>query len=143
MAEAYAEDAVDFARAQYSVKLDWSDESIKRIEEIASDLHDTLPDPPPPDDQIMGFAKMLGSYVGETFRRNHGADWGMVSIEGEEFPGLQAQHDGTTFWPWGRVRNRLVNGGEDNIWHYYQVLIAEHAAPSVPASKPFWKRLFG
>ena len=143
MAEAYAEDAVDFARAQYSVKLDWSDESIKRIEEIASHLHDTLPDPPPPDDQIMGFAKMLGSYVGETFRRNHGADWGMVSIEGEEFPGLRAQHDGTTFWPWGRVRNRLVNGGEDNIWHYYQVLIAEHAAPSAPASKPFWKRLFG
>ena len=141
-AEAAAESAVDFARAQYSAKLDWSDESIERIEEIATHLHDTLPDRLPPEDQIMGLARMLGSYVGETFRRNHGADWGIVSIQGEKFPGLKAQHDGTTFWPWGRVRNRLVNGAEDNIWHYYQVLIEEHAGPPVHESKPWWKRFF-
>lgn len=140
VAEAYAQDAIDFARAHYSRRLDWSDESVRHIEEIAGHLHDTLPTPRPPEEQIFGFAKMLGSYVGEVFRRNHGADWGMVSLNDERFPGLKGHHDGVTFWPWGRLMNRLVNGGEDNVWHYYQRLISEHAAPHTKKLS-WWKRL--
>ena len=142
MAEAYAQDAIDFVRAHYSKQLDWSDDSVQGIEAVAGHLHDTLPDPPPSEQQIHGFAKMLGSYVGEVFRRNHGATWGMVSMGGEKMPGLKSSHDGTTFWPWGRVLKRLMNGPEDNIWHYYQVLLSEHAAPAQPPPLPWWKRLF-
>jgi hypothetical protein len=142
VAEAYAQDAIDFVRAHYSKRLNWSDESIRDIEEVAAHLHDTLPDPRPAEEQIFGMAKMLGSYVGEVFRRNHGALWGRAKMGGESFPGLQGLHDGVTFWPWGRVQNRLINGPEDNIWHYYQILVADHAAPMALAQKPWWRKLF-
>ena len=69
------------------------------------------------------FAKMFGSYVGEVYRKNHGATWGMVEMSGQSFPGLKAELDGTLFWPWGRARNRLTDGAENNVWHYYSELI--------------------
>ena len=142
MAEASALEAIDFARAHYSKRLDWTDDSVQSIEAIAGHLHETLPDPPPSEKEILALATMLGSYVGEVFRRNHGATWGIVSLGDEKMPGLKSSHDGTTFWPWGRMRNRLLNGPEDNIWHYYQVLLSEHAAPAQPSPKPWWKRMF-
>ena len=142
VAEAYAQDAIDFARAHYSKRLDWSDDSVRHVEEIAAHLHNSLPDPPPPEEEILAFAKMFGSYVGEVFRRNHGAAWGLVALGDQKVPGLKGSHDGVTFWPWVRVHKRLVNGPEDNVWHYYQLLISEHVGPAAPAPPPWWKRLF-
>jgi hypothetical protein len=59
----------------------------------------------------------------------------------DSFPGLTAARDGARFWPSGRVRNRLVNGPEDNVWHYYQVLVADHGGdgegtPGEPSTVP-------
>ena len=59
-------------------------------------------EPPPSDEQIVTFAKMLGSYVGEVFRRNHGADWGMVDIDGDPIAGLRAVKSAILFWPWDK-----------------------------------------
>ena len=44
-------------------------------------------------------------------------------LDGQKFPGLKAQASDTTFWPWGRARNRLVDGADNNVWHYYNELI--------------------
>lgn len=43
MMVAYAEDAVDFARRNFAVDLDYSNQSIERIENIAARLYDTKP----------------------------------------------------------------------------------------------------
>ncbi len=79
--------------------------------------------PPPTEEQVSTFAKMLGSYVGEVFRRNHGAEWGMVTLGDDSIPGLRASGSEQLFWPMGKVQKRLVNGPEDNVWHYYQDLV--------------------
>ena len=65
---------------------------------------------------------MLGSYIREVFRRNYGAEWGWVTVQGNRFPGMQRKPD-SLFWPWGKALNRIVNGPEDNLWHYYRVLL--------------------
>jgi hypothetical protein len=47
----------------------------------------------------------------------------MVTMNGDPFPGFRATSRDITFWLWGRVHNRLTNGPEDNVWHYYQALM--------------------
>jgi hypothetical protein len=86
----------------------------------------------PSEDQILQFSKMFGSYVGEVFRRNHGARWGMVTVGGDTLPGMEANKSRSRFWPWGRVQDRLVNGAEDNVWHYYQLLAEQEGHRRIP-----------
>ena len=125
IAEAYALDARDFAKKAFHITLDWSDASVEKVEVILDDLYrqKQVMKPPPTEEQVVNFAKMLGSYIGEVFRRNHGAEWGMVTLGGGSIPGLRATGTGNLFWPMGKVQKRLENGPEDNVWHYYQDLV--------------------
>jgi hypothetical protein len=134
-AKAYSLDCIDFARKQFKLTLDWSDASVQHIETMLDQFHSEFDSAQPSEDQILQFAKLFGSYVGEVFRRNHGATWGIMTLDGNSFPGLKAARDGAEFWPFGRVRNRLVNGPEDNVWHYYRVLVAEHGSDG--ESRPY------
>jgi hypothetical protein len=140
IAEAYALDAVDFARDNMKVELDWSDQSIERLESILDVFRRDMAKAKPSDEQLQGFSKMWGSYLGEVYRRNHGGTWGLVSDDGNTFPGMRSA-SGALFWPWGRVEQslgkaprkftwpwgraekRLQAARENNVWHYYLSLI--------------------
>jgi hypothetical protein len=124
IAEAYALDAVDFARDNMKLTLDWTDQSIRFVESILDVFNRSLTKANPPDEQVLGISKMWGSYLGEVYRKNHGATWGMITHGDQSFPGLQAT-SGTLFWAWGRVQNRIRNGPEDNVWHYYLELTGQ------------------
>ena len=68
MMQAYAEDAVDFARERFQVSLDYSEDSLSLTEQILSRLHDTLPKGAfakllkrgPSQDEIWQMAKVWG-----------------------------------------------------------------------------------
>jgi hypothetical protein len=122
IAEAYSLDAVDFAARKFSIALDWSDASVRQVEDILGRLYDDMARAQPPEDVVWTVAKAFGSYIGEVLRRHHGGEWGTVRMGEESFPGLR-QTGGSLCWPWGRAHKRLVSGPEDNVWHYYQVLI--------------------
>jgi hypothetical protein len=126
IAEAYALDAIDVAQSNFGVSLDWSDGSIADVEAMLDVMHQQIGAANPPQETIETFAKAFGSYVGEVYRRNHGATWGLVTLDGQKFPGLMAAHTCTLFWPWGRVQNRLIEGAENNVSHYYQALVESH-----------------
>lgn len=124
VAAAYAQDAVDFSGKQLGIKLDWSDASIDNVELALSKMsasYETT-QPRPSDEKVMSFAKAFGSYIGEVYRRNHGATWGMVTMGGQKFPGLRTA-SGVNFWPWGRAFNRITKGGEENVRDYYAALL--------------------
>jgi hypothetical protein len=133
IAEAYALDAVNFAHANMKLRLDWTDHSIQLLESILDVFNRDLTKTKPTDEQVLRFSKMWGSYLGEVYRKNHGAIWGLVTQGGHSFPGLQAT-SGTLFWPWGRVENRLRNGPEDNVWRYYQHLTSQLQASDTVGS---------
>jgi hypothetical protein len=124
IASAYALDAVDFASTNFGVTLDWSDGSVRQVEEMLGRLHDDMERAQPAEDAVWTFAKAFGSYVGEVLRQRHGGQWGMVHMGEQSFPGLE-RPGGRLCWPWGRAHKRIVNGPEDNIWHYYQILIGD------------------
>jgi len=151
VATAYAEDAIDVARDHFWLTLDWSDESVQHVETILAGLHSVIHEAKPSEDRVGDFAKAFGSYVGEVFRKNHGAVWGYVTLGDETSPGLRADRTGGEFWPWGKAYNRLKNGPEDNIWFYYCVLRAEDGngpplkevdLSSSPPKKPWWRKIF-
>jgi hypothetical protein len=121
-AEAYALEAVALAREKLGTELDFSDESIRLLDKALLALQARLADARPSEQQFQRLAKMFGSYLGEVLRRNHGAQWGMVTLEGESSPGMRVDRGGTACWPWGRVQTRLVNGTEDSVWLYYAAL---------------------
>jgi hypothetical protein len=121
IAEAYALDAIDIARRNFRMSLDWTEGSIESVEAMLSQLHGQMAAAKPPEKTVWTFAKSFGSYIGEVYRKHHGGAWGQVQLGEEEFPGIQAS-DGSTFWPWGRVYQRLTAGPENNLWHYSQRL---------------------
>lgn len=125
-AEHYAREAVRWAKENFAMPLDGSPESIEKIEFVLDMLHVQRAQSRPTDEQIAAFSKMIGSYVGEVYRGAHGGTWGMVTLHGETFPGMQAE-DGALFWPWGKVQNRILNGREDNILAYYKSLTTKSA----------------
>jgi hypothetical protein len=124
VAEAYARDAVDMARTQLGISLDWSDESIANVEKALAMMHSSFitTSPRPTEEQAMSFAKGYGSYVGEVYRRHHGGEWGIIIRDGQKFPGLQTKL-GIYFWPWGRALNRIMQGPENNVAEYYDALL--------------------
>jgi len=150
VAELYALDAIDFARSRFKLELDWTDESVAHVESMLTVFHKQMPDANPNEEQVRLFAKMFGSYVGEVFRRNHGATWGMVNLQGNELPGLKSDGSAGLFWPWSRVKKRLTDGPEDNVWHYYQVLLerngngdASNSIDVLSPKKSWWSRFRG
>jgi hypothetical protein len=110
--------AVDVAKKNFDLDLDFTEESVERVEQLLGELHQLREEEDPGKDRIWAFAEMFGSYVGEVMRRHHGGEWGLVEMDGQRFPGIM--FGTTTCWPWARVHNRLTVGPEDNVWHYYQ-----------------------
>ena len=54
-------------------------------------------------------------------RRNHGAQWGWVSVNGHRVLGLKAEQTGALFTPVETVKRRVHQGASSNLWRAYQV----------------------
>lgn len=129
MMQAYAQDAVDFARNQFQIDLDFSENSLEQVDQILAALHNTLPKgrlgklfkSGPSQEQIGDMAKGWGGYIGEVIRRRWGGEW---TTETAAHPGtvITLRVLGYDIFPPAKVYKRLTNGSEDNIWHYYQVI---------------------
>lgn len=125
IAKEYAKYAVEFAKNQFNIRLDWSDRSIEQVEEILSKMHTSALKDKPSEENIYKFAQLFGSYIGEVYRRNHKAEWGLVTIDSEELPGLETKK-GDIIWPWAKTNNRITNGDEENVLHYYKLIIQKN-----------------
>lgn len=127
--QAYAQDAVDVARERFQATLDFSESSLEKVEEILAHLHNSLPKGMlgkffghgPSQEQIWQMAKVWGAYIGEVIRRQWGGEWTTATAA---HPGtvITLRVLGADIFPPAKAYKRLVNGAEDNIWHYYQVL---------------------
>ncbi|MFT3868117.1 MAG: hypothetical protein QM715_06420 [Nibricoccus sp.] len=126
VAEAYALDAVDLAKKQFGITLDWTDASITNTEKALAALHISYKttNPKPSDKIVAAFAKGFGSYIGEVYRRNHGAEWGLITFDGQTLPGLKTNRE-TYFWPWDRASKRITQGAENNVADYYKTMLGK------------------
>ena len=116
-----ANEAVKDARENYGVELDYSPNSIQKVEQTLGQVHDqyvkdqksVLPIP-------LGSA--YGAYIGEVIRRTEpGARWERDDpVMGEKaYPIIWG---GGNSYPMGWCIKRIENGPEDNVWIKYKVL---------------------
>ncbi|SMF63812.1 hypothetical protein SAMN02745866_04095 [Alteromonadaceae bacterium Bs31] len=122
IAQVFAKEAFNFVRYNTRLKLNWEEYSVATVEKILGMIHDEMSKKGFIEMQIYSLSKDFGSFIGEVYRRHHGATWGLVTMNDNEFTGLQTKQGGL-FWPWGKVESRLKNGAEDNVYHYYQGLV--------------------
>lgn len=132
MMSAYAEDAVDFARANFGIELDFSPASVEQVETIADQLYQSRPKgflskvfrKGPSEEEIQQICKMLGGYVGEIYRRVKGGDWAL----NQEFQAIGVVAGESWVFPPAKVHKRLTNGSEDNLLSYFRV-VSEQSFP--------------
>jgi Domain of unknown function (DUF3806) len=131
MMEAYAEDAVNAARTGFNTELDYSPESIKAVEELLGRLYPAVRRGwfrklfriGISDEQLDTLCKMFGAYIGEVVRRQQGGAWEVVQNDLGMESVIALVHGEEKIFPPSKVYKRLVNGDEDNVWHYYQVVM--------------------
>ena len=81
--QANAEQAVRYARERFRSELDYSPQSLERVDRIIDVMHVELPKSfvaraikgAAIDAEVWTMAKMWGAYVGETLRRQWGGRW--------------------------------------------------------------------
>ena len=118
--ESDAKEAMKLTRKFFVVELDFSDDSIRQLEE-QFDAIDYALSGGMSDENIQLLKRVWGSYLGETIRRQYGGQWDLVSNdEGEEVPALTRQ--GKSLFPHQQVSQRLTEGDQHSIWEYYQEL---------------------
>ena len=133
MMVAYAQDAVDHAQASSAVVLDYSLDSIRGVEEILEKLRAALPrgfwgkllGKGPSQQDVDQVCKMYGGYVGEVFRKAGGGEW---TLDTEIVPGQNTiclRNGDQRIWPVAKVYKRILNGSEDNVWAYSQVVMGD------------------
>ena len=155
-----AELCVKYMRLRFGKEADYSEAFLPEIERVLGLLCVSMPGSNPSEDDVDSMCEMFGSYLGETFRRNRGGEWGLSHGEAVT---LQCGGGWLSF-PFARVHKRLKNGEEDNVHHWYMVL-TQYAAkgsasaapvgssvppplpgttpPPLPRKKGFFSRLFG
>lgn len=117
-----ANEAVKDAWEQNHFKLDYSDESIKNVEQILGGLHDQYTKDPSKL-SVKGLGSAYGAYIGEVIRKSEpGAHWQRNDEMGEKsYPIIWGPTAGHSY-PMAWCYHRILNGDEDNVWAKYRAI---------------------
>ncbi|HEX7828260.1 MAG TPA: hypothetical protein VF787_01330 [Thermoanaerobaculia bacterium] len=132
MMAAYADDAVSFARQVFSIELNSSPDSIQQVEFILDKLSRSVRRTwlkrllrlGMSEEQTDTVAKMFGGYIGEIIRKDKGGIWQIIASPTGEGDVVALVNGEDKIFPPAKAYKRLVNGDEDNVWFYYQVLMS-------------------
>jgi hypothetical protein len=152
MTRDFAAAAVEMGRAM-QIELDYSEQSLERVEQILAQLHDEARDwriadsanralasdsnpaaSGPNASQMEQMCKLWGSYFGEVVRRHWGGEWSIETYPGAGFATLTLSVTAGKLFPSLKVYRRLTEGEGDNLWNFYQTVrarLSKDAAGSV------------
>ena len=144
-----AKEAVILAKDRYGVTLDFSEASVKELENLLASCHSSLPkpgDPARPSDQwLTSVAVTFGAYLGEIFRKNLGGHWlpqnpNVITVHADgrttkgpgSLPALNVL--GNTLTPCRKVLKRILEGPAENVAFFYssacQIIREKTPSPS-------------
>lgn len=115
-----AAELVTFAAANFKLKLDYSEESIARVEHTLGEIHKHFGANAEQNKAAMvNLANGFGSYIGEVIRRNHGGEWraNLPNLP----PGVDGLYvNGAVVSPLQAVFLRITKGSQFNIENFYK-----------------------
>lgn len=115
--------AIKYAES-FQKYFDYSKKSINDLEEILDFYSNDISESKPTENQIWSMSIIFGSYLGETMLKNglakKGYQWGID--KSSNIP-LLVNDNGNFITPNDKVYKRLVNGKEDSIISFYDVIM--------------------
>lgn len=151
----YTIDAVSHAK-QYSINLDFSEQSIQKVEEILESLNTKFNKGELNKDEVLSFAKRYGGYIGNVIIHHFNGNWLDESDPKAINNGAAIQSsNGQVVFVVSKVYRRITNGFSDNVWAFYcSVSNAlktdelskgknEEEVPQAKTKASFWKKIFG
>jgi hypothetical protein len=118
MMQTNAEKAVVTAQAD-RVVLDYSEDSLEKLEGILAKLYQGMSAAKPSASQIEEACKIWGGYLGEVVRRRWGGDWSLETYPGANFATPTLTVAAGKMFPTMKIHRRLLEGPKDNIWDFY------------------------
>jgi len=116
-----AAEAVKDAEKENQIKLDYSPQSIEKVEAVLDNIHEQYTKDKS-SIAVNGLAMAYGAYIGEVIRRSEpGSIWERDHPVGGE-KSYPLHWKGGESFPCGWCFKRITNGPEDNVWHKYQML---------------------
>ena len=116
--------AVNYAKS-FKKNFDYSKTSIIDLEEILNYYSNDISKSKPTENQIWSMSVIFGSYLGEVMLKNSlaekGYKWGTDNFS--NIP-LLVNADGSFVTPNDKVYKRLVNGKEDSVISFYDVIMS-------------------
>jgi hypothetical protein len=113
MMRSYAETAVRLAAEDHGMTLDYSPESIPRLETV---LAARIPVPAAEQEEA---TRVWGGYFGEIFRRRWPAEWIMAVYPGGELAMPALDVGGSHIYPLLKVFRRLTMGAGEDLNAFY------------------------
>lgn len=99
----------------YSIELDYSEESIEKIDQLCDIIHNQIiSNPNTKEESIDKASRMIGSYLGEIIIKYLGGKWNLVNNNVIAISFLNSE-----CYPIGKVYKRLKIGREESICLYY------------------------
>ncbi len=115
--------AISYAES-FQKHFDYSKKSINDLEEILDFYSNDVSESKPTENQIWSMSIIFGSYLGESMLKNglakKGYKWG--KDKSSNIP-LLVNDNGDFITPNDKVYKRLVNGKEDSIVSFYDVIM--------------------
>ena len=116
MMEGYAHAAALLAKGRFQQKLDFSSESLDRLDDILVVVGEG------PEFDLEFEVKLWGSYLGEVVRRRYAGNWEMTTYPGEAVAVPAVDVRGSRLFPLLKVYRRLTIGGEDDLSAFYTMV---------------------
>jgi len=124
MMEAYAQAAAKLGGSEFQQKLDFSPESIDRLDEILVTVSES------PEKDVDFEVRLWGSYLGEVLRRRYAGSWEMTQYPGgvAAVPAIDVR--GSRLFPLMKVYRRLTMGEEEDLRSFYAMVTERLGNPA-------------
>ena len=125
--QAYAEDAVRFAKSRFGIVLDYSEQSLVSVDDMLAKMtpQGVLDENELPNklrDEIWTLCQVVGGYVGAVIIKHIGAQWETVDVSEKEVEIKLKIAGRITAQPHMKVWKRLIESETDMIIGYYRAI---------------------
>ena len=124
MMEGYAQAAVEAARSEYRLTLDFSAESIDLLDEILVMVGEN------PGHDVDFEVRLWGSYLGEIIRQRYSGAWEMTQYPGGTVAVPAVDVRGSRLFPLMKVYRRLTSGEEEDLRSFYSMVTERLGKPA-------------
>lgn len=118
MMRAAADQAVRIAADDHGMILDYSPESIPRLETVLAART------PVPEGHLENATRLWGAYFGEVFRRHYPAEWIMAVYPGRDVAMPALDISGSHIYPLLKIFRRLTTGPSEDLPGFYTKVTA-------------------